>query len=77
MTRSQLLAQEAFARVAAHDQPKKEYVSFAKRFPALIHTCGLAQAIAFALAKRGQQEDYANDLAAVLLRGGHVDHNVR
>jgi CRISPR-associated protein Cmr5 len=70
-TRSQQLAQEAFARVAAHRQPKKEYVSFAKKFPALIHTCGLAQAIAFALAKGGQQAVYATDLAAVLEKGGH------
>ena len=50
-TRSQRLAQEAFARVTDHRRPNKEYVSFAKKFPALIHTCGLAQAIAFALAK--------------------------
>jgi CRISPR-associated protein Cmr5 len=72
-TRSQKLSQEAFDRVAAHGQPNKEYVSFAKKFPALIHTCGLAQAIAFARAKRGQQEVYAEDLATVLNAGGHAE----
>lgn len=70
-TRSQRLAQEAFARVAAHGQANKEYVSVAKKFPALIHTCGLAQAVAFARAKGGQQDVYAEDLAAVLRAGGH------
>ena len=75
-TRSQRFAQAAFARVAAHGQPKKDYVSFAKKFPALIHTCGLAQAVAFALAKGRQQkvyEEYAIDLGAVLKEGGHTD----
>jgi CRISPR-associated protein Cmr5 len=70
-TRSQKLAQEAFARVTAHGQAK-EYVSFAKKVPALIHTCGLAQAVAFVLAKRGAQDEYATDLAAVLQAGGHM-----
>ena len=65
-TRGQQLAEEAFARVADHRSMNKEYVSFAKKFPALIHTCGLVQAVAFARAKGGQQEVYANDLAAVL-----------
>jgi len=72
-TRSQRLAQQAFACVAARGQAHKEYVSFAKKFPALIHTCGLAQAVAFALAKGGLQETYATDLAAVLQAGGHPD----
>lgn len=40
-----------------------QYARFARRFPTLIHTCGLAQAVAFAL------KDYAanvRDLASVL-----------
>jgi len=57
--------------VAAHGQLHKDYVSFAKKFPALIHTCGLAQAVAFARAKGKQQEEYAIDLGAVLKEGGH------
>jgi len=68
-TRSQQLAQEAYVRVAARGQPKGDYTGFAKKFPALIHTCGLAQAVAFALAKK--EHDYINDLANVLKAGGH------
>src|SRR6266545_3543981 len=74
-TRSQKLAQAAYKQIALHTdngqrKPNKEYVSFAKRFPALIHTCGLAQAVAFALAKK--ENDYLNDLAAVLKASGHA-----
>jgi CRISPR-associated protein Cmr5 len=81
-TRSQKLAQAAFPRVQErHSRLKErdfnEYVSFAKKFPALIHTCGLAQAVAFADAKRkkdkpdgGPEGCYLEDLAAVLHRGG-------
>lgn len=68
-TRSQRLAQAAYARIARHGKPDKEYVSFAKKFPALIHTCGLAQAVAFALAKK--ETDYTDDLAEVLKAAGH------
>jgi CRISPR-associated protein Cmr5 len=71
VTRSQKLAQAAYARIAKHGKLDKEYVSFAKRFPALIHTCGLAQAVAFALAK--QHADYAADLAEVLKAAGHAE----
>jgi CRISPR-associated protein Cmr5 len=68
-TRSQKQAQEAYARVAARANLDGEYVAFAKKFPALVHSCGLAQAIAFALAKK--KAPYVNDLAAVLRAGGH------
>ena len=70
-TRSQKLAQAAFARIAKYGKPGKEYVSFAKKFPALIHTCGLAQAVAFALAKK--EKEYVEDLAAVLKASGHPE----
>ncbi len=70
-TRSQKLAQAAFAQIAKHGQPKQEFVSFAKKFPALIHTCGLAQAVAFALAK--EEKDYIKDLAVVLEASGHLE----
>ena len=70
-TRSQKLAQAAFARIAKYGRPNKEYVSFAKKFPALIHTCGLAQAVAFALAKK--ETGYIEDLAAVLKGSGHSE----
>jgi CRISPR-associated protein Cmr5 len=70
-TRSQELAQAAFARIAKYGKPNKEYVSFAKKFPALIHTCGLAQAVAFALAKK--ETAYIEDLAEVLKASRHSD----
>jgi CRISPR-associated protein Cmr5 len=73
-TRSQKLAQAAFPRIqnrhaSFKEKEFKEYVSFAKKFPALIHTCGLAQAVAFALAKK--ENDYVADLADVLKASGH------
>ncbi len=74
-TRSQKLAQAAFARIqgrkaSLNEKAFKEFTSFAKKFPALIHTCGLAQAVAFALAKK--ESDYIEDLAVVLTASGHV-----
>lgn len=75
-TRSQRLAQAAFPRIqdrhsTFNEKQFKEYVGFAKRFPALVHTCGLAQAVAFALAKK--EKEYVEDLAAVLKEGGHPE----
>ena len=40
-----------------------EYKSFAKRFPTLIHTCGLMQALAFA---QNKNMDVLNDFVSVL-----------
>lgn len=75
-TRSQKLAQVAFPRI--QDRKKglsekgfDEYKSFAKKFPALIHTCGLSQAVAFALAKK--EREYVEDLAAALQAIGHPE----
>lgn len=81
-TRNQVWAQSAYERVIAHKDESwaDDYGSFARSFPALIHTCGLAQAIAFAQAKgveRGESQDqeggralalgrFTADLAAVL-----------
>lgn len=75
-TRSQRLAQTAFPRIQARhsgmsENQFKEYTSFAKKFPALIHTCGLAQGVAFALAKK--ENEYVEDLAAVLRASGHFE----
>lgn len=74
-TRSQKLAQAAFPciqerRSLLSEKRLSEYTSFAKSFPALIHTCGLAQAVAFALAK--QEQDYIADLTVVLKAAGHA-----
>ncbi len=83
-TRSQRLAQAAFPRIQARDAEMssdefKEYVTIAKKFPSLVHTCGLAQAVAFYEAKGktkpGKPEKphirYLKDLAAVLTSAGH------
>ncbi len=64
-TRSQQWAERAFERVTRRaGRATKEYVSFTKSFPALIHTCGLVQALAFAQAK--DRDDLLEDLANVL-----------
>lgn len=83
-TRSQKLAQAAFPRIqqrhsSLNEKQFKEYTSFAKKFPALIHTCGLAQAVAFAEAKGSSKDEkkakaemlYLEDLAAVLSKASH------
>jgi CRISPR-associated protein Cmr5 len=75
-TRSQRFAQAAFPRIQDRkeklsDKQFKEYTSFAKKFPSLIHTCGLAQAVAFALAKK--EAEYIGDLTNVLQAAGHVE----
>jgi CRISPR-associated protein Cmr5 len=80
LTRGQQAAQKAFAavkqRLDTHEgdgDPAKgylsKYLSFARAFPTLIHTSGLAQATAFALAKGEEKGDVLGDLALVLGRG--------
>jgi len=79
LTRSQQYAQAAFPAVQRHyPQPtkklsteQKEYRTVAKKFPTLIHTCGLAQAIAFYQAKG--HSDYLEDLAKVVGHAGHPE----
>ena len=75
-TQSQKAAQTAYDRVAGYGDVHKEYASFARKFPSLIHTCGLAQAVAFAEAKGNNNQHiagYLNDLAAVLMSTGHTE----
>lgn len=67
-TRRQLYAQRALAAVSARVDGKAfksknaaEYRSFALSFPALVHQCGLAQAVSFADAKK--HVDYTADIA--------------
>lgn len=81
-TRSQRLAQKAFACVESRKKRKDfgDFETVARKFPALIHTCGLAQAVAFAQSKRKKEDptggpecQYLGDLAAVLCAGGHTE----
>lgn len=69
-TNSQKMAQAAYQRIRQRN-PDSEFVSFARSFPSLVHACGLAQAVAFAKAKKRQQ--YLDDLAAVLNAAGHPE----
>ncbi len=69
------LAVETFGKRASKDNAK-EYLSFARSFPALIHSCGLAQALAFAQAKAtgtSCHEPFLNDIATVLDQGKPED----
>ncbi len=63
-TKLAALAYERVAAITKDNAPK--YLSFARSFPTLIHTCGLVQASAFALAKRGEHGLVLNDLAYVM-----------
>ena len=64
-TREQQRAQRAYQQVEKHRDKEREAEDkrFCKRFPALIQSCGLVQAIAFAQAKL---REYLDDLAAVM-----------
>ena len=63
-TKEQQMAQAAFERVQGRSSGFEEYSSFALAFPSLVHSCGLAQALAFAQAKG--RADYLSDLENVL-----------
>ena len=65
-TRNQQMAERAFRAVDGQRQRNGEYDSFAKRFPALIHSAGLCQAVAFAQAK-GRSEAGKPDKAPLLV----------
>lgn len=69
-TISQRMAQAASNRIRDR-KPDEPYRSFAREFPMLVHSCGLAQALAFAMAKGGHHKMYAEDLAKVLAAAGH------
>lgn len=79
-SRSQKMAQQAFQCIAVHTnaqpgtgtkKPNKDFVSTVKKFPALIHTCGLAQAVAFALAKK--DVEFVGYLASILKAAGYTE----
>lgn len=67
-TRQQRMAERSYDRVSARKENNanefREYASFAKSFPALLHTAGLCQAVAFALAKSGMPQRVLEDIVA-------------
>ena len=69
-TNSQKMAQTAYQRIRER-KPDREFAGFARSFPSLVHACGLAQAVAFAMAKHRTQ--YIEDLTAVLKSIGYSE----
>jgi CRISPR-associated protein Cmr5 len=63
-TKQQDRAQKAYKCLSPEREVGDEYRQFAKRFPALVHSCGLAQAVAFAQSK--DKSVYLDDLASVM-----------
>src|SRR5262249_30522536 len=66
----QRMAKAASDRIRQR-KPDDPYRSVAREFPTLVHSCGLAQALAYAQAKGGSHERYAQDLVRVLAVAGH------
>ncbi len=74
-TRQQRMAEAAFGCVSARktsagETAPKEYASFAKSFPALLHTAGLCQAVAFSQAKSGQASHVLEDVVNAMIDPG-------
>jgi len=63
-TKQQDRAQKAYKCLSPDKNVGDEYRQFAKRFPALVHSCSLAQAVAFAQSK--DKNVYLDDLASVM-----------
>lgn len=55
-TKKQRRAEAAYARIRQIGEKDEDYARLAKKFPALVHTCGLVQATAFVLAKEKDSE---------------------
>ncbi|MBQ6417398.1 MAG: type III-B CRISPR module-associated protein Cmr5 [Synergistaceae bacterium] len=64
-TNEQLMAKAAYDAVEKRKEEAdfKDYKSFALSFPALIHSCGLVQAVAFAKAKK--KDGFIDDIQSV------------
>jgi CRISPR-associated protein Cmr5 len=70
-TKQQERAQKACKCFLPERNVGEDYRQFAKRFPALIHNCGMAQAVAFAQSKK--KDIFLDDLASVMdISNGHV-----
>lgn len=70
-TRQQKRAQKAYERVSGDIPENKEaYLRLAKKFPALVHSCGLAQSLAFVAAREREGsrigEKYIKHLTSVM-----------
>jgi CRISPR-associated protein Cmr5 len=66
-TRSQIRAQNAFNCVSSVQSKKGDYKRLSKKFPALVHTCGLTQAIAFVQGKEKEVgSKYLKDISVII-----------
>ena len=67
-TKNQVRAQRAFKAVKERVEGKdaEDYRSFALKFPALLHSCGLVQSVAFANAKKDHYAKVLNDVQEVM-----------
>ena len=72
-TRQQKRAQKAYDCVSTRSKGDEDYSQLSKRFPALVQSCGLAQALAFISAKEGSTgRDYIAHLAQVMDEKGDL-----
>lgn len=75
MNIQQKMAQKAFEKADSRSKVKVEfdkYLSFARGFPSLIHSCGLVQALSFAKSKSskpGPHRCFIDDLKEILIVG--------
>lgn len=77
-TRQQRRAQLAYSCVSSRSKGDDEYGQLAKKFPALVHNCGLAQSIAFVQAKEGATGDaYISHLTQVMGETGDLGSSSR
>ena len=73
LTRQQRRAQVAYGCVSSRTKKDEDYSQLAKKFPALVHNCGLAQAIAFVQAKEGATgESYISHLTQTMGETGDI-----
>lgn len=74
-TLTQKMSNAAFEKVSHRATWSREFGSFAKSFPALIHTTGLCQAVAFAQS-RDHGKELLSDVVAVMATAESTIGNV-
>lgn len=77
-TKQQKRAQAAYDCVSGEIPGDKDaYLRLARKFPALVHTCGLAQSLAFVAAKEKEKggigETYLSHLSSVMALPDNTD----
>lgn len=79
MNIQQKMAQKAFEKAKSRSESDfDKYLSFARGFPSLIHSCGLVQALSFAKSKSskpGPHRCFIDDLKEILIVGDLISNN--